>query len=118
MTMQAAPEFALSFSSDAVHLLERIAPAGSSAPWRERGRAFFDAADFRAQITRLREAARRPDGSAATVALVIPDDQILYTSLPIAGEVRRPADLGPASGVPVDDVLAARTGRLVLRGRG
>ncbi len=81
MTTQAAPQFALSFSDDAVHLLERTAPPESTAPWRERGSAAFDHPTFRDQLAALRAAARQPDGDPAPVALVIPDDQILYTSL-------------------------------------
>ena len=85
MTTQAASQFALSFSNDAVHLLERTAPPESAAPWRERGRALFDAHDFRVQIGVLRDATRQANGNSAAVALVIPDDQILYTSVEAAG---------------------------------
>ena len=85
MTTQAASQFALSFSNDAVHLLERTAPPESAAPWRERGRALFDAHDFRVQIGVLRDATRQANGNSAPVALVIPDDQILYTSVEAAG---------------------------------
>lgn len=95
MSMRSAPDFALSFSSDAVHLMERAdPPAAASVRWREKAVAAFDAPDFRAEMARLRKlVANGPD---ARVALIIPDDQILYTSLPVAGEVRRNADLGRA----------------------
>ena len=95
MTTQAAPQFALSFSNDAVHLLERTAPPESAAPWRERGRALFDAQDFRLQIGALRDTARQADGKVVPVALVIPDDQILYTSV-AAGDARGAAAVGQA----------------------
>ena len=62
MTTQAASQFALSFSNDAVHLLERTAPPESAAPWRERGRALFDAQDFRLQIGALRDTVARQLG--------------------------------------------------------
>ena len=95
MTTQAASQFALSFSNDAVHLLERTAPPESAAPWRERGRALFDAHDFRVQIGVLRDATRQANGNSAPVALVIPDDQILYTSVEAAG-VRDGTKVGEA----------------------
>ncbi|WP_299360250.1 hypothetical protein [uncultured Paracoccus sp.] len=96
MSTQAAPDFALSFSNDAVHLLERTAPSESSAHWREQDRALFDATDFRDQIARLRAAVRQPDGSPAPVQLVIPDDQILYTSVNVDEPPRDEDEVGRA----------------------
>ncbi|WP_273699679.1 hypothetical protein [Paracoccus sphaerophysae] len=84
MSTRPAPEYALSFSSDAVHLMERstATSAAAAARWRERASAPFDAPDFRSEMARLRKlVANGPD---ARVALIIPDDQILYTSLPMA----------------------------------
>ncbi|MBB1496901.1 hypothetical protein [Paracoccus sp. MC1862] len=95
MSTRSAPEYALSFSSEAVHLMERAgSPAATSIQWKEKAVAAFDAPDFRAEMTRLHKlAANGPD---ARVALIIPDDQILYTSLPVGEDVRRTADLGRA----------------------
>ena len=84
MSMRSAPEFALSFSNDAVHLMERADPpasASASVRWKERGVAAFDAPDFRAEMAKLRKLVA--NGRDAKVALIIPDDQILYTSLPV-----------------------------------
>ncbi|HMM07630.1 MAG TPA: hypothetical protein PKA35_00765, partial [Paracoccus solventivorans] len=90
MNTRSAPDFALSFSSDAVHLMERTAAPGQFPRWSEVSVAPFDAPDFRAEMARLRRLAA--NGPEALVALIIPEDQILYTSLPVAAG----ADLGPA----------------------
>ena len=95
MSKRSAPEFALSFSNDAVHLMERTdPPAAASVRWKERAVAAFDAPDFRAEMAKLRKLVA--NGRDAKVALIIPDDQILYTSLPIPGDDHRPAELGEA----------------------
>ena len=95
MSTSPAPEYALSFSSDAVHLMERSdASAAPAVRWHERASAPFDAPDFRSEMARLRRlVANGPD---ARVALIIPDDQILYTSLPVAAEDDVAAGLGRA----------------------
>ena len=95
MSKRSAPDFALSFSNDAVHLMERAdPPAAASVRWKERAVAAFDAPDFRAEMARLRKLVA--NGRDAKVALIIPDDQILYTSLPIPGDDHKPAELGQA----------------------
>ena len=55
MSTRPAPEYALSFSSDAVHLMERstATSAAAAARWRERASAPFDAPDFRSEMARL-----------------------------------------------------------------
>ena len=98
-----APAFALSFSSDAVHLMARSNDSAAGR-WQQRASAAFDSADFRAEMARLRALAA--NGPEARVALIIPDDQILYTSVP-RGE-SGPAGLGKAldglTPYPVDEL--------------
>lgn len=72
------PEFALSFSPEAVHLLRR-----EGRDWTELGQARFDDAEMRQGLDALR---RRIDTEAPrghVLRLVIPADQILYTTLPL-----------------------------------
>ena len=105
MSTRPAPEFALSFSSAAVHLMERAQGPAGAAParggrWRECAAASFDAPDFRAEMARLRGlAANGPD---ARVALIIPDDQILYTSLPVDAGADDSTDVGAGLGRALD----------------
>ncbi|PZO64179.1 MAG: hypothetical protein DI498_11720 [Paracoccus denitrificans] len=98
MTKQAATKFALSFSPDAVHLLDRDATGAqandtgnaAAGAWHERGQARFDASDFRTEIKRLRDIARAAQGDDAPVALVIPEEQILYTTVDVdSGDSQR-----------------------------
>lgn len=84
-----APEFAMSFTQEAV-LLERHDGHG----WTSLGEARFAGRDMAARLNALRGEAGGVAGAADTV-LVIPDDQILYTTLTvpvgsdIAGAVAR-----------------------------
>ncbi|RCW89041.1 hypothetical protein [Paracoccus lutimaris] len=90
MSLESAPEYALSFSEDAVHLQRRERPAADAqvpGAWRHLGSVEFDSAAFHDEFTRLRGMAQAEGGladSALPVTLLIPDDQILYTTLTVA----------------------------------
>ena len=78
MNKHAAPEFAMSFTQEAV-LLERRDGLG----WNMLGQVRFAAGNLGASLRDLRDEASTPDDSAETL-LVIPDDQILYTRLTVS----------------------------------
>ena len=91
MTRPAAPRFAMSFTQNAV-ILETRGPQG----WRRLGRAFFEGGDLATRLGELREQALGPDADGADTGgpdtlVVIPDDQILYTTLTVAPGLE-PAD--------------------------
>ncbi len=73
----APPEFAMSFTQEAVRLECRNGP-----DWRPLGHARFAGGDMAAVLNGLREQAGGQAGELDTV-LVIPDDQILYTVLTV-----------------------------------
>lgn len=73
----AAPEFAMSFTEEAV-LLERR----EGLDWRPLGQARFAEGDLAFVLGGLRDDAGGQSGELDTV-LVIPEDQILYTSLTV-----------------------------------
>lgn len=75
MNKHAAPEFAMSFTQDAV-LLERR----EGLDWQPLGRAPFSEGNVAAKLNALRGDDAGPSSEPDTV-LVIPDDQILYTRL-------------------------------------
>src|SRR5699024_7314671 len=97
-----ATEYALSFSEDAVHLDRRDRgpeQEGTAAPrpWRHLGSVDFASAEFGADLARLRAMATAgDDGAALPVTLVIPDDQILYTTLTVAPGADREQAVGRA----------------------
>ncbi|MDO5704987.1 MAG: hypothetical protein Q4G49_07930, partial [Paracoccus sp. (in: a-proteobacteria)] len=82
MTRPAAPRFAMSFTQDAV-ILERHGPEG----WVPLGHARFDHGDLHRRLAALRDEAREtdglPDSGGPDTILVIPEDQILYTTLTV-----------------------------------
>lgn len=84
MSLDSVTEYALSFSGDAVHLQRRDAAADGQAPaaWRHLGAVEFDSTGFRDEVAALR--AMSGDSDPLAVTLVIPDDQILYTTLTVA----------------------------------
>ncbi len=91
MSLDSASEYALSFSEDAVHLQRRektAGDAGAPGAWRHLGSVEFDSMAFHDEFALLRGMAQA-EGAAADdaplpVTLLIPDDQILYTTLSIA----------------------------------
>ncbi|MTH78675.1 hypothetical protein [Paracoccus aestuariivivens] len=89
MSLDSATEYALSFGGDAVHLQKRDRPSTSEArgrqpAWRHLGSVDFDEPDFREVLINLRTMATgEPADVPLTVSLVIPDDQILYTTLTV-----------------------------------
>ncbi|MFO1138819.1 MAG: hypothetical protein U1E41_07075 [Paracoccus sp. (in: a-proteobacteria)] len=91
MSLDSASEYALSFSEDAVHLQRRektAGDAGAPGAWRHLGSVEFDSTAFHDEFALLRGMAQA-EGAAADdaplpVTLLIPDDQILYTTLSIA----------------------------------
>ncbi|MTH64658.1 hypothetical protein [Paracoccus shanxieyensis] len=110
MSLDTVTEYALSFSGEAVHLQQRpVAAQGEGARhslgWRHLGSVDFDDPAFRDALSGLRrmalgEAGDASDGKAGDgslpVTLVIPDDQILYTTLTVAGSVDRQHAVGRA----------------------
>lgn len=77
MPLDHAPDFALSFTTDAVQLLRRK----NDLEWQELGQAEFSSPSFRADLADLRSLASHDRASPLPVVLLIPQDQILYTSL-------------------------------------
>ena len=73
----APPEFAMSFTHEAVLLEQREGPN-----WRPLGEAPFSGREMAATLNALRDEAGGTAGELDTV-LVIPDDQILYTTLAV-----------------------------------
>ncbi|MBU3029520.1 hypothetical protein [Paracoccus marinaquae] len=86
----AAPEFAMSFTQEAV-LLERRDGTG----WRLLGQVRFAGREMAASLKALRAEAGDGSDSADTV-LVIPDDQVLYTTLSVPFGSDTPAVIGRA----------------------
>jgi hypothetical protein len=98
MSLDSASEYALSFSEDAVHLQRRETSANAAAPhamplpgaWRHLGSVEFDSTAFAEEFTRLRSMVQAEDedaggdGDMLPVTLLIPDDQILYTTLTVS----------------------------------
>jgi len=90
MSLDSVSEYALSFSGEAVHLQKRdaLAPEGSQQAqpaWRHLGSVDFEEPEFREMLGRLRMMATGEGQEVSlAVTLVIPDDQILYTTLTIA----------------------------------
>lgn len=70
------PEFALSFSPEAVHLLQR-----AGGDWAELGQARFDDTEMRQGLDALRQRIEIEAPGGHILRLVIPTDQILYTTL-------------------------------------
>nr|WP_162623720.1 hypothetical protein [Paracoccus saliphilus] len=73
----APPEFAMSFTQEAVQLERR-----EGRSWRPLGQARFAGRDLASVLNALRDEAGGQAGELDTV-LVIPDDQILYTTLTV-----------------------------------
>ncbi|MGZ3216367.1 hypothetical protein [Paracoccus sp. T5] len=73
----APPEFAMSFTQEAVQLERR-----DGRSWRPLGQARFAGRDLASVLNALRDEAGGQAGELDTV-LVIPDDQILYTTLTV-----------------------------------
>lgn len=84
MSLDSVTEYALSFSEDAVQLQRRDAAAEGVAPsvWRHLGSVQFDSAGFRDDVSALLAMTGAP--APLPVTMVIPDDQILYTTLTVA----------------------------------
>lgn len=73
----APPEFAMSFTQEAVLLEQR-----QGRDWRPLGQAYFAGREMAAKLHALRNEAGGASGDLDTI-LVIPDDQILYTTLTV-----------------------------------
>ncbi|WP_306755008.1 hypothetical protein [Paracoccus actinidiae] len=73
----APPEFAMSFTPEAVLLEHRDGPG-----WRALGQASFAGQEMTARLAQLRDKAGTAPSQLDTV-LVIPDDQILYSTLTV-----------------------------------
>ncbi len=78
MPTETPPEFALSFTTEAVLLLRR-----QGDEWVEQARADFDDPDLRNALNGLRARAEAASPGGFSTRLMIPDDQILYTTLEI-----------------------------------
>lgn len=71
------PRHALSFDLEAVHVMER-----EGGQWSWRGAARYDSADMAGRLANLRRGLDVSEDRAA-VALIIPDDQVLFTDLTV-----------------------------------
>ncbi|MCQ0971810.1 hypothetical protein MLD63_15415 [Paracoccus sp. TK19116] len=96
MTRPAAPRFAMSFTQNAV-ILEGHGPQG----WRRLGRAVFDDGDVAGRLGALRDAALDADhdgveSGGPDTLVVIPDDQVLYTTLTVAPGLEPPVAVARA----------------------
>lgn len=90
MNKHAAPEFAMSFTQDAV-LLERR----DGLDWRPLGQARFAGGNLSATLQALRADPGLDPADLDTV-VVIPDDQILYTTLTVSPGADLPATIARA----------------------
>lgn len=104
MNKHAAPEFAMSFTQEAV-LLERRDGLG----WSMLGQVRFAAGNLGASLRDLRDGARVPGDTAETL-LVIPDDQILYTRLTVSPG----ADLRPTIARALEGMTPYRAEDLIF----
>ncbi|MDF3855099.1 hypothetical protein ACDP63_08775 [Paracoccus sp. P2] len=100
MSLDSVTEYALSFSEDAVHLERRErGPQGQGgaapAAWRHLGSVDFASPDFHDELARLRSMATGTE-AVLPVVLIIPDDQILYTTLTVAPGADRDHAVGRA----------------------
>ena len=86
----APPEFAMSFTQEAVQLERRDGPE-----WRPLGQARFTGDDLAAVLISLRDQAGGGGGDLDTI-LVIPDDQVLYTTLTVPFGSDTPATIARA----------------------
>ncbi|WP_162798928.1 hypothetical protein [Paracoccus indicus] len=86
----APPEFAMSFTQEAVQLERRDGPE-----WRPLGQARFTGDDLAAVLISLRDQAGGGGGELDTI-LVIPDDQVLYTTLTVPFGSDTPATIARA----------------------
>ena len=86
----APPEFAMSFTSEAVMLEHR-----DGHGWRPLGQAPFAGHEMTARLAALRDKAGAMPSQLDTV-LVIPDDQILYTTLTVPVGSDTPAAIARA----------------------
>lgn len=97
MPLDIAPEYALSFTANAVHLLRRSSDVEGGPAWDILGSVDFSSARFRADLAALRaEVTGGKDEGAVPVMLLIPQDQILYTSLAVPVGPDRNAAVGRA----------------------
>lgn len=95
MPLDHVTEYALSFTSDAVHLMRR--EVVGDAGWQAIGSADFASASFRSDLAALRAGALNGDARGALpVVLLIPQDQILYTSLSVPSGPSRDRAVGKA----------------------
>lgn len=74
------PAFALDFRNDAIALLHR-----TTAGWHQVGRVTFDDPDLPAALSYLRATALGLDPRGLATKLILPDDQVLYTTLDAPG---------------------------------
>ncbi len=86
----APPEFAMSFTQEAVQLERRDGPE-----WRPLGQARFTGDDLTARLIAMRDQAGGGGGELDTL-LVIPDDQVLYTTLTVPFGSDTPATIARA----------------------
>lgn len=85
------PNFALTFSSEGLRLLQR-APSG----WLLVGDVGFDAPDLPAEMAELRASAARLEPSALYTKLVIPNDQIKFLTVPSSAKTEAEAEADAA----------------------
>jgi hypothetical protein len=91
------PNFALNLTEDRIGLLQR-----TGRGWRPLGEAVFGAPDMEDQLTALREKAAHATPRGISTKLVIPNSQILYTTIKVSAAT----DSGKR-----DEIRAALAGR-------
>ena len=96
MPLDHAQEFALSFTAEAVHLLRRKDSVDGTDDWQAVGSVEFTSPNFRADMVALRQMASGQDATSLPVVLIIPQDQILYTSLSVPTGPARQQAVGQA----------------------
>mgnify|MGYP007046698715 CR=1 FL=1 len=100
------PAFALDFRNDAVSLLHR-----TTGGWHQVGRVAFDDPDMPAALGYLRSTALGLSPRGVATKLILPDDQILFTTLEAPGPddatrvVQIRAALEGRTPYPVDDLV-------------
>ncbi len=72
------PRFALSLSSERIVLLHRV-----SRGWNRAGEVSLDSAELAAELRMLRTTASALESGGVRCKLVLPEDQILYTRIPL-----------------------------------
>ncbi|MBT8408531.1 MAG: hypothetical protein KJN93_02765, partial [Alphaproteobacteria bacterium] len=86
------PAFALDLTHDSIRLLRRGADG-----WQDLGGVALDDPQFAAKLSALRDEAKAASSEAFETLLIIPESQILYTTVVLPGSLARIRDADVAS---------------------